>query len=282
MADKLANEEKSSHSTAAACVSKETFESQIKGLKDSQKTNKSSINVFVDEDLYHRVKDYLKHVTEQDLGVAPSIKKPELSKSEINTIDRKKWKYTNGKLLTAEGKDVAHQGMLYDILSHCHQRIAHRGRQKTEKWIAENYSEVTQKVVNTFVSLCRFHAEQKPITSRLKPVVSPLQSQSFLSLIEVDLMDFRNCPCECEPKHKWTINIIDHHTKFINVHPIHNKLAEEVLGEIDKYCLMYGYPKKMLTGNGGEFETKKLKTFCSNNQIQLLHGAENTDDTRAG
>ena len=145
------------------------------------------------------MKNYLKIRTEQELDIAASIKTLELSKAEINTIKRKKWKYANGKLLTTEGKEVAHQGMLFDILSKCHHRIAHRGRQKTEKWIAENYSEVKQKVVNTFVSLCRFHAEQKPITTRVKPMVSPLQAETFLSLIEVDHMDFRNCPCECEP-----------------------------------------------------------------------------------
>ena len=61
---------------------------------------------------------------------------------------------------------------------------------KNEKWITENYSEVTQKVVNTFVFLCRFHAEQKPITTRVKPMVSPLQAETFLSLIEVDLMPY--------------------------------------------------------------------------------------------
>ena len=174
--------------------------------------------MFVEEEFYHQVKNYLKVVTEQELDIAPSIKTPELSKAEINT-KRKKWKYANGKLLTTEGKEVAHQGMLFDILSKCHHRIAHRGRQKTEKWIAKNYSEVTQKIVNTFVSLCCFHAEQKPITTRVKPVVSPLQAKTFLSLIEVDLMDFRNCQCECEPKHKWTIDIIDHHTKFVMFTP---------------------------------------------------------------
>lgn len=80
-------------------------------------------------------------------------------------------------------------------------------------------------------------------------MVSPLQAETFLSLIKVDLMDFRNCPCEHEhePKHKWTINIIDHHTKFVNVEPIHNKNADEVLNEVQKYCLTYGYPKKILT-----------------------------------
>ena len=153
------------------CVSKETFEVKIKGLKESLKTNKSSVNVFVEEEFYHRVKNYLKVVTEQELDIELSIKTLELSEAEINTIKWKKWKYANRKLLTTEGKEVAHQGMLFDILSQCHHRITHRARQKTEKWIAENYSEVTEKVVNTFVSLCRFQGEQKPITTRVKPVV---------------------------------------------------------------------------------------------------------------
>ena len=91
-------------------------------------------------------------------------------------------------------------------------------------------------------------------------VFSPFQAESFLS---VDLIDFRNCPCKCEPKHKWTINIIDHHTKFVNVHNIHNKLADEGLNEVQKNCVTYGYPTpspsalKKLKDNGGEFENKK-------------------------
>ena len=80
-------------------------------------------------------------------------------------------------------------------------------------------------------------------------------------------MDFRNCPRECEPKHKWTVNIIDHHTKFVNVHTIHNKLADEGLNKVQKNCVTYVYPtpplppppqkKKKLKDNGGEFENKK-------------------------
>lgn len=92
------------------------------------------------------MKNYLKAVTEQELVISPSIKTPELLNAEINTIKQKKRKYANGKLLTTEGKEVAHQGMLFAILSKCHHRIAHRGRQKTEKWIAENYPIVTQKL----------------------------------------------------------------------------------------------------------------------------------------
>lgn len=70
----------------ANCVSKEMFEAKIKGLKESLKTNKSSVNVFVEEEFYHRVKNYLKVVTEQELDIAALSKTPELSMAEINTI----------------------------------------------------------------------------------------------------------------------------------------------------------------------------------------------------
>ena len=39
----------------ANCVSKETFVAKIKVLQESLKTNKSSVNVFVEEEFYHRV-----------------------------------------------------------------------------------------------------------------------------------------------------------------------------------------------------------------------------------
>ena len=120
--------------------------------------------MFVEEEFYHRVKN-------ESLTLHLQSKRRSFQRQKSKPSYQKKREYANGKLLTRQGKEVAHQGMLFDILSQCHHRIAHQGRQKTKKWIAENYSEVTEKVVNTFVSLCRFHGEQKPITTRVKPVV---------------------------------------------------------------------------------------------------------------
>ena len=80
--------------------------------------------------------------------------------------------------------------------------MAHQGRQKTEKWIQDSFSEVTQKVINLFVQLCKYHAEQKPITNRVKEVTKPLQEPAFLSLIELDLMDFRKTLCKCGKHHQ--------------------------------------------------------------------------------
>lgn len=149
------------------------------------------------------------------------------------------------------------------------------------KWITENFTEVNQKVVNIFVKMCRFHQEQKTITSRVKPVRRPLQAQTFLSLLEIDLTDFRNCSCACTAQqHKWAINFIDHHTEFVHVLPLHSKSGKDVLDAFTQYCLTYGYPKKILTDNGKEFDNYDMKQFCKENGIQIAHGSPRTPTTQ--
>ncbi|XP_068750736.1 uncharacterized protein [Montipora capricornis] len=93
-------------------------------------------------------------------------------------------------------------------------------------------------------------------------------------------MAFRNLPCTCRNPDKWVINLIDHQTKFVNSHPLHAKSADEVLDAVKNYWLSYGYPKKILTDNGGEFCNAKLKLFCEENQIKLSHGAARTPTTQ--
>lgn len=154
----------------------------------------------MEDKFYDKAKHYLKSIIADDLNIeqvqGDSITSP-LTTWEATTITRKKWKYSNDNIVTEKKKKVDSKRQLYDIISYAHNRIAHRRRQITMKWITENFTEVNQKVVNIFVKMCRFHQEQKTITSRVKPVRQPLQAQTFLSLLEIDLMDFRNCSCTC-------------------------------------------------------------------------------------
>ena len=172
------------------CVDKSAFYEAVDVLKSQQKTNQSQITLFVEDNFYDRAKQYLKSTIEDDFEVAQlqedRITSP-LSTWEATTITRKKWKYSNDNIVTEKNKKVVSKRQLYDVLSFAHNRIAHRGRQITMKWITENYTEVNQKVVNIFVKMCRFHQEQKTITSRVKPVIQPLQAQTFLSLLEIRL-----------------------------------------------------------------------------------------------
>lgn len=267
------------------CVNKDAFYEALNQLKSKQKTSASQITLTIDDQFYDRAKDYLKskvqddqHVVQTEVGT-PTIQP--LSTWENTTITRKKWKYLNDNIVTEDGRKVVPKHKLYDVLSLAHHRIAHRGRQITLKWIQDNYAEVNQKVVNIFTNMCKFHAKQMPITSCIKPVKQPLSGETFLSLLEIDLMDFRKCPCtlHSEP-HKWAVHFIDHHTKFTHVLPLHNKSGEEVLNAFKKYCLTFGYPQKIITDNGKEFKNEAMNRFCDHNGIKVSHGAPRTPTTQ--
>ena len=265
---------------AEACVTREVFYEKLDALKDKQVKKESQITLFIEDTFFDKAKAFLKYQTEKQLGIQVEDLEVKLSKWETSTIMRKKWAYSNGSITTEKKMKVVPKRELYDVLTLAHRRTAHHGRQITAKWINENYSEVNVKVVATFVGLCPLHAEQQSITSRVKLVNKPIQAPKFLSLLEIDLMDFRNCPCECVKKHTWAMNLIDHHTKYVHVSPLTGKTADEVMRVFNQYCFTYGFPKKILTDNGGEFANKKMEAFCKENGIQVAHGSPRTPTTQ--
>ena len=95
-------------------------------------------------------------------------------------------------------------------------------------------------------------------------------------------MGFRNLPCTCRNPHKWVINLIDHHTKFVNSHPLHAKSADEVLDAVKNYCFFYGYPRKILIDNGGEFCNAKLILREKSNQAVPWSGKNSNHTTSCG
>ncbi|XP_048586878.1 KRAB-A domain-containing protein 2-like [Nematostella vectensis] len=264
-------------SNMADCVDSQEFLKQIDTIKEQAKTQKSGINVFITDEFYSKAQDYLK---EKAKGNERRISN-QMTKTEIEAIKRKKWTLNaKNEVVSSGGKPVLCRSQLHQHLSFAHQRVAHRGRQKTEKWIQDNFAEVTQKVINVFVQLCKYHAEQKPITRRVKEVTKPFQAPTFLSFIELDLMDFRNTQCKCSKRHQWVLNIIDHHSKYVTCWPLKGKNAVEVLQGLKNYCYSFGFPKKIVCDNGTEFSNAMLNSFCEENNIKICHGSPRTPTTQ--
>ena len=141
-------------------------------------------------------------------------------------------------------------------------------------------TKINIKVIAIFVGLCVIHTKQQPIISRVKLVDKPLQSPTFLALVEIDLTDFRNCQCNCSQQHKWAMNITDHRTKYVYTAPLKDKTANETLQVFQRYCFIYRFPKKILTDNGREFVSKKMEAFCEENEIKMAHGSPRTPTTQ--
>lgn len=167
--------------TIMECVSKEAFYKELHTYKQNQKHNSSQITLFIEDEFYDSAIEFLKSQAENAVSDSNTYHDTtKLTKWQATTLNRKKWSYHQGKILTIEQTVVVPKSQLYDVLTLAHQRTAHRGRQITSKWINENYSEVNVRVVNLFVSLCQIHQEQKTITSHVKMVTKPLQSPEFL------------------------------------------------------------------------------------------------------
>ena len=145
------------------CVDKEAFYKTVEEIKAKQKTKDSPITLFVDDKFYNRAKHFLKAKVEDEQALAevrePTIEPLVLTAHETSTITRKKWKYANDNIVTEDGRKVIPKDQLHTVLCFAHQRVAHRGRQITQKWIQDNYAEVNQKIVNVFTNMCKFHAE---------------------------------------------------------------------------------------------------------------------------
>lgn len=79
---------------------------------------------------------------------------------------------------------------------------------KERKRLNDNYSKVNVRVTAIFVAPCIIPVKQQFITSQVKLVDKPLPSPKFLTLMEIDLMDFQNCQCVYSQQLKWAMNII--------------------------------------------------------------------------
>ena len=98
----------------------------------------------------------VKNVNDEDVN---------LTKNELAITERKNWKVTLDKLLIKDNKEVAPKSQLYETLCSGHIRVAHRSRDITTRWILDNYVEIAQNAVTTFVTMCATYTQHKTLIS---------------------------------------------------------------------------------------------------------------------
>ena len=265
-----------------SCVDENTFYEKLEQLK---KNPQSKFTIYLDQSFYDKAKNCLQ-LTQSSDNNEPGARGPpceqELSSAEITAIKRKKWTLKDGEIITADNKRVVPKNDLHKVLTQCHTSTAHRGRDKTNNYVKARYSDIPQQVVALFTSLCHLHQQQKSVTDHQKrPITNPISAETFLTHVEVDLIDFRNLKCSCEDKcHQWVIHITDHHTKYSWLFPLENKTAEEVLQKLEQLFWLFGFPHTLHTDNGKEFKNNLMKEFCAKHKIKQVHGAPRTPQTQ--
>ena len=258
------------------CVDEKTFYEKLESLKPGE----SKVTVYIDDSFYENAKNYLQTLSKFQQGKEHESH-AELSKRDISTIKRKGWTLKGEEIVTTNNKVVVPKSKLHKVLCECHSSTAHRGRDQTNTYVKGIYSEIPQQVVSLFTRLCKLHAQQKSITDHKKrPITNPISAETFMSHIEIDLIDFRNVKCSCTNSHQWVLHVTDHHTKYSWLYALHNKTADEVLAKLEELFWLFGFPQTLHSDNGKEFKNKLMHEFCQNHGIKQAHGAARKPQTQ--
>ncbi len=67
------------------------------------------------------------------------------------------------------------------------------------------------------------------------------------------------------------LTVIDHFSSFVNLYPMSTRTAESVISKLEMIVEAYGAPRILLTDNAREFGSEKLKAWCRENGIRLVH-----------
>ena len=104
------------------------------------------------------------------------IYKAENYKKQLENLSRRKGHSTDDKYAVPK-RDI------YYVLSEAHSATAHRGRDKTERYIRASHAGISQDVISLFVSLCKLHQQQKSVTDHCKKVITkPIKANQLISL----------------------------------------------------------------------------------------------------
>ena len=254
----------------AACVDSTLFHTKLEEIKQSKKRKSSSTTIFIEND-FDESKRWLQTAPEEKQHI-------NLDKLTKQKIARNHWRLTaEGKVTSSDNKLIVPKRDIYKVLCEAHSAIAHRGRDKTERYIRQSYAGISQDIINLFVSLCKLHQQQKSVTSdSKKPITNPIKANQFLAHVQVDLIDFHNLPCDCQSKHNWVLHVVDHFSKYSWMFALKNKQTEEVAVRLTNFFWLFGFPSILHSDNGKEFKSKTVSELCRKHQIKQVHGAPRT------
>ena len=98
-----------------------------------------------------------------------------------------------------------------------------------------------------------------------KPITNPIKANQFLAHAQVDLIDFRTLPCECQSRHNWVLHIVDHFSKYSWMFALKRKQTEEVAVALANLFWLFGFPSILHSDNGKEFKSKTMTVNCAEN-----------------
>ena len=98
-----------------------------------------------------------------------------------------------------------------------------------------------------------------------RPIVGLSMAHDFNETVGMDLKEWKKGEVKT-----WFLHLVDHATRYSASAVIKSKRKEVIVDEIFKIWIkIFGYPKKILVDNGGEFNNQDFRDFCENLNITI-------------
>lgn len=158
---------------------------------------------------------------------------------------------------------------MFNVLDSTHKAIGHGGRDKMNKELSKKYKNITQQVINLYLSLCKTCQLKKP-TQKKNLTVQPIISKEMNSRGQVDLIDMQSQP---DGDYKFIMVYQDHLTKFCFLKSLKSKRMEEIAYNLLDIFTIIGAPTILHSDNGREFCNKVINELASVwDDVKLVHG----------
>ncbi|CAF2120259.1 unnamed protein product [Rotaria magnacalcarata] len=126
---------------------------------------------------------------------------------------------------------------LYEKIKECHEKVGHRGRDKTWLEVKKQYAWIPMDSVKIFVSQCDI-CSKRNAEAFLGPLAEkPTDSYVYLNRLQMDLLDMQNIS---DGEYKWILYMRDQFTKFSWAYPLK---SNEIGSIIEKLLQQYYFFK---------------------------------------
>jgi hypothetical protein len=142
---------------------------------------------------------------------------------------------------------------VFEVISKCHVRTEHSGRDKTWHEVKSSYAGICYPLIGLFIETCSTCSTRKPLK---KPTAGKrIISLGFLTRMQVDIIDMTSHP---DNDFKYIMHARDNFSKFSWAYPLTQKTAENVANKLMLTFSQFGPPRILQLDNGREFVARVI------------------------
>ena len=159
----------------------------------------------------------------------------------------------------------------FRVIRRAHAEVGHQGMRKTLDRIQEAYKwPGMRREIYLTISKCAKCAVHRSKRERVPPTAMPIAHYPS----QIVGMDMCGPFPESRQGNKYILTLIDHCTGWVEVKPLANKTAANVVRYLEsEYIPRYGPPEVIITDQGLEFKNRQVEGYLSSLGVDVRHSS---------